>query len=118
VALIESEFGHFKLPEVATKDQRASELLTACRRFIRLDEDQQFAWTLWFDYFYNRVVHHSHDPDHKVPVHFAFGTPETWEAAAAKHGLVRERLIVTGMERPLNCLFHVTHILRKQGAEQ
>ncbi len=44
-------------------------------------------YTMWIDWFYNRVLHYSDNPSKKVNVPFNFRKPEEWKTAIESFGL-------------------------------
>jgi len=55
--------------------------------FTRLTHENQRLANIFFDHFYNRVIHYSSDPENKVPVPYNFNTPKGWNEPAEGLGL-------------------------------
>ena len=48
--------------------------------YDNLNEDEQRLVNIFFDHFYNRIIHYSEFPENKVNVPFNFRTPEQWNS--------------------------------------
>jgi ubiquinone/menaquinone biosynthesis C-methylase UbiE len=81
--------------------------------YLALSAEQQRKINIFFDHFYNRVLHYSKESNTKVNVPFNFNTPTDWEKVFAKYGLKQERLIQLGLDQPTVPEYHTLHILRK-----
>ncbi|HSV49479.1 MAG TPA: methyltransferase domain-containing protein, partial [Candidatus Acidoferrales bacterium] len=53
---------------------------------------EQHRVNIFFDHFYNRVLHYSKDAATKVNVPFNFNTPDNWKQLFAHHGLAQEKI--------------------------
>jgi ubiquinone/menaquinone biosynthesis C-methylase UbiE len=82
------------------------------RDYLSLSSEQQRKSNMFFDHFYNRVIHYSKDPMTKVNVPFNFNTPENWKRLFEKNGLKQEKLIHLGIDLPIVPEYHTLHILR------
>ena len=104
VILIESVYG-----------VTGKELLPAQRQqleaFIALTPEQQRMVNIFFDHFYNRVIHYTDDPSQKVKVPFNFNTPEGWKEHAASAGLRQTELVHLGLDQPTVPEYHTLHVL-------
>ncbi|MFH1650362.1 MAG: class I SAM-dependent methyltransferase [Candidatus Woesearchaeota archaeon] len=76
-------------------------------------EDQRFA-NVFFDHFYNRVIHYSEDAKNKVNVPFNFRQPErkdSWTELFEKEGLNQIALDYLGIDQPSVPEYHTLHVL-------
>jgi len=78
-----------------------------------LPAEQQRKVNIFFDHFYNRVLHYSKDAKTKVNIPFNFNAPNNWEKIFAKCGLKQETIIHLGLDQPTVPEYHTLHILRK-----
>ena len=78
-----------------------------------LSAEQQRKINIFFDHFYNRVLHYSKDAKTKVNVPFNFNTPANWETVFAKYGLKQEALVHLGLDQPTVPEYHTLHVLKK-----
>lgn len=83
------------------------------KNYLSLTPEQQRKVNIFFDHFYNRVLHYSKDAKTKVNVPFNFNTPNNWEEIFAKYGLKQETVIHLGVDQPTVPEYHTLHILRK-----
>jgi ubiquinone/menaquinone biosynthesis C-methylase UbiE len=81
--------------------------------YLSLTSEQQRKVNLFFDHFYNRVIHYSKDAKTKVNVPFNFNTPDNWQKIFAACGLKQEVLVHLGLEQPTAPENHPLHVLRK-----
>jgi 2-polyprenyl-3-methyl-5-hydroxy-6-metoxy-1,4-benzoquinol methylase len=81
--------------------------------YLALFAEQQRRVNVFFDHFYNRVLHYSKDADSKVNVPFNFNTPANWAKLFAEAGLVQETVVHLGLDQPTAPEYHTLHILRK-----
>ena len=81
--------------------------------YLSLSSEQQRKVNIFFDHFYNRVLHYSKDADKKVNVPFNFNTPCGWEKLFAAYGLKQEKIIHLGLDQPTVPEYHTLHVLRK-----
>lgn len=81
--------------------------------YLSLSAEQQRKVNIFFDHFYNRVLHYSKDADTKVNVPFNFNTPSDWEKIFAQCGLKQETIIHLGLDQPTAPEYHTLHILKK-----
>ncbi len=77
-----------------------------------LTEEQQRLVNIFFDHFYNRVIHYSEFKENKVNVPFNFQTPEAWKKFFAKHGLVQKKLVHLGFDQKTVPEYHTLHVLQ------
>ena len=109
IIVIESVFGIDKVVQEPNGDAYAQE---NARRFKALSPEEQRQANIFFDHFYNRVIHFSPDPAKKVNVPFNFNTPEGWKAIFEEHGFQQERLVYLGFDQPVVPEYHTLHVLR------
>ncbi|NLE05350.1 MAG: methyltransferase domain-containing protein [Crenarchaeota archaeon] len=81
--------------------------------YLSLTFEQQRKVNIFFDHFYNRVLHYSEDLETKVNVPFNFNTPEKWNSIFTDCGLKQECIIHLGLDQPTVPEYHTLHILRK-----
>jgi ubiquinone/menaquinone biosynthesis C-methylase UbiE len=82
--------------------------------YLTLDWEEQRRVNIFFDHFYNRIVHYSADPQKQVNVPFNFNTPQGWENLFRDEGkLTQERLIHLGIDQPAVPEYHTLHVLKK-----
>jgi len=84
------------------------------KHFISLDYEQQMMVNIFFDHFYNRVIHYSEDPAKKVNVPFNLNTPKAWKKLFEENGFKQEKLIHLGSDLPMVPEYHTLHVLRVQ----
>ncbi len=77
-----------------------------------LTNEQQRLVNMFFDHFYNRVIHYSEFEANKVPVPFNFQTPTAWKSFFQKNGLVQEKCVKLGFDQPTVPEYHTLHVLR------
>jgi ubiquinone/menaquinone biosynthesis C-methylase UbiE len=106
LVVIESVYG---VNGVAPGLQRTAENLA----FVGLTAEQQRLSNIYFDHFYNRIVHYSSDPATKVNVPFNFNTPEEWERLFKSAGLTQTRLTHLGIDQPVVPEYHTLHVCDK-----
>ncbi|MBU0530439.1 MAG: class I SAM-dependent methyltransferase [Candidatus Aenigmatarchaeota archaeon] len=82
--------------------------------YLSLNKDQQITANIFFDHFYNRIIHYNQDPEMKVSVPFNFNTPEGWRKLFETNGFKQENVIHLGVDRPLVPEYHTLHILRTE----
>ncbi len=83
------------------------------KSYLSLTPEQQRKVNIFFDHFYNRVLHYSKDAKTKVNVPFNFNTPNNWRKIFAECGLRQETIIHLGIDQPMVPEYHTLHILRK-----
>lgn len=81
--------------------------------FGNLSFEQQRQANIFFDHFYNRVIHYSSDPAKKVNVPYNFNTPEGWKNIFEQHGLTQVAVKQLGIDQPLVPEYHTLHVLEK-----
>src|SRR3989344_2250309 len=64
-----------------------------------LSSEQQRYVNIFFDHFYNRVIHYSAFKENKVNVPFNFKTPKDWKIFFTKHGLKQKKIIHLGFDQ-------------------
>ncbi|MBI4361178.1 class I SAM-dependent methyltransferase [Candidatus Micrarchaeota archaeon] len=107
VAVIESVYG--VEGDELTRDQRK-----AARAFVDLLPKQQRWANVFFDHFYNRVLHYSASPNGKVNVPFNFNTPAEWNRLFKAHGFDVEKTIHLGVDQPTVPEYHTLHVLQRR----
>lgn len=80
--------------------------------YIALPEEKQRMVNIFFDHFYNRVVHYAEDPSAKVNVPFNFNTPAGWRAIFEANGFIEETMVLLGIDQPVVPEYHTMHVLR------
>jgi SAM-dependent methyltransferase len=83
--------------------------------FGKLSVEKQRLTNIFFDHFYNRVVHYSKNKEHKVNVPFNFSTAEGWRRIFESQGLEQIAYEALGIDQPIVPEYHTLHVLRKQG---
>jgi SAM-dependent methyltransferase len=83
-----------------------------CPGYFALNPEKQRCVNIFFDHFYNRVVHYSADPVNKVNVPFNFNTPESWKHLFELEGMKQEKIIHLGLDQPVVPEYHTLHELR------
>ncbi len=91
---------------------RKEELETASA-YLELGAEQQRLTNVFFDHFYNRVLHYSDDPIKKVNMPFNFNTPENWTALFKGNGFREEQTVHLGIDQPAVPEYHTLHVLTK-----
>ena len=81
------------------------------QQYISLSPEQQRRVNIFFDHFYNRVIHFSSDPAQKVNVPFNFNTPERWKQIFERTGLRQEQVVYLGIDQPAVPEYHTLHVL-------
>lgn len=81
------------------------------QQYIALTPEQQRRVNIFFDHFYNRVIHYSNDPAQKVNVPFNFNTPAAWKELFEQTGLKQERIVHLGVDQPAVPEYHTLHVL-------
>ncbi len=81
--------------------------------FGRLMSEQQFVVNVFFDHFYNRIIHYNDVVDKKVNVPFNFNTPDEWRRIFEERGLRQVEMQCLGIDQPLVPEYHTLHILDK-----
>lgn len=76
-----------------------------------LTTEQQRRVNIFFDHFYNRVIHYSRFEENKVNVPFNFCTPNEWKVIFAKHGLKQHKVVHLGFDQPTVPEYHTLHVL-------
>jgi SAM-dependent methyltransferase len=80
--------------------------------FGRLHAEEQRCANIFFDHFYNRVIHYSDNPLTKVTVPFNFRTPEQWKDVFERNGNVQTGVVCLGIDQPTVPEYHTLHVLR------
>ena len=106
VIVIESVYGvnGKELPE-AKRSQIQS--------YLTLTSEQQRKVNIFFDHFYNRVLHYSKEAETKVNVPFNFNTPGNWRKIFTQYNLTQENVFHLGLDQRTVPEYHTLHVLRK-----
>lgn len=81
--------------------------------FGKLSTEKQRLACVFFDHFYNRIMHYNEDPAKKVNVPRKFNTPSGWEGIFKQNGLKQEAVRYLGIDQPLVPEYHVLYVLKK-----
>jgi SAM-dependent methyltransferase len=106
VIVVESVFG-------VDGKQLSLEMQTKVAGYVALSGEQQRKVNVFFDHFYNRILHYSADAAMKVNVPFNFNTPDGWRQVFLQNGLVQEEVVHLGLDQPTAPEYHTLHVLRK-----
>ncbi len=106
VIVIESVYG-------VTKERVSKSIAKKAGHYLELSSEQQRRVNIFFDHFYNRVIHYSANEKTKVNVPFNFNTPEGWKKVFEKEGLKEEKVIHLGIDQPAVPEYHTLHVLKK-----
>ncbi len=106
ILVIESVYGvkGKELPESTQENTKS---------YLSLNPEQQRKVNIFFDHFYNRVLHYSKDTKTKANVPFNFNTPDNWRKIFIDCGLKQETIIHLGLDQPTVPEYHTLHVLRK-----
>lgn len=80
---------------------------------IYQDEPERL-YTMWIDWFYNRVLHYAEDKTKKVNVPFNFRKPDDWELQIASRGLEVTNSIDLGAFQILNPEHHWLYVAERK----
>jgi len=105
VIVIESVYG-------VNGDELEAAQKLKCQHYLELDSEQQRMANIFFDHFYNRVIHYTEDLNKKVNVPFNFNTPTGWKETFEEYGLYQEKIIHLGIDQPVVPEYHSLHILK------
>lgn len=106
VIVIESVYGvDGKELQLAMKKKMAG--------YLALPSEQQRRVNIFFDHFYNRILHYSKDAACKVNVPFNFNTPTEWQRIFEDCGLRQEAVVHLGLDQPTAPEYHTLHVLTK-----
>ena len=83
------------------------------KNYLALTAEQQRMTNVFFDHFYNRIIHCSKDTKTKVNVPFNFNTPENWAKIFVQCGFKQESVIHLGIDQPTAPEYHTLHVLKK-----
>lgn len=100
VILIESVFG-VSAPQGAA---------LGAHEFLSLSYEQQRLSSIFFDHFYNRLIHYSDNAEDKVNVPFNFNTPMAWEALLKQCGAAQIYLEHLGIDQKAVPEYHTLHL--------
>lgn len=84
--------------------------------FTALDSETQRISNIFFDHFYNRIVHFSGEPAKKVNVPFNFNTPQNWDEIFKGRGLKEVATIHLGIDQAIVPEYHTLHVFDKLAA--
>ncbi len=82
--------------------------------YLALSGEKQRRVNIFFDHFYNRVLHYSTNPATKVNVPFNFNTPENWKRIFEENGLHQEAVVHLGLDQSTAPEYHTLHLLTKK----
>lgn len=93
-------------------------------QFRDLSKEQQLKANIFFDHFYNRIIHYSENEKQKVNIPFNFRQPlrliepkelleEGWENIFYEKGLKSVHFEYLGIDQPVVPEYHTLHILKK-----
>ncbi|MBU0979846.1 MAG: methyltransferase domain-containing protein [Nanoarchaeota archaeon] len=80
--------------------------------FGQLSHEDQWKVNVFFDHFYNRVIHYNADPSMKVKVPWNLNTQDGWRARYEAEGLKLEKVIRLGIDQALVPEYHDCYVLR------
>lgn len=80
-------------------------------QYLVLTSEQQRRVNIFFDHFYNRVIHYTDDPTQKVNVPYNFNTPEMWKTLFEQNGFRQEQVVHLGPDQPTVPEYHTLHVL-------
>lgn len=106
VLVIESVYG------VTGKELSETERKKA-NSYLSLSQEQQRMANIFFDHFYNRVIHYTPNSKTKVNVPFNFNTPDEWKKIFENKGFKQEKVVHLGIDQPTVPEYHTLHVLRK-----
>jgi len=106
VIVIESVYG-------VDGKELSAEMQQKIAGYLALTAEQQRKVNVFFDHFYNRILHYSKDAACKVNVPFNFNTPENWRNIFEENRLRQEAVVHLGLDQPTAPEYHTLHILRK-----
>ena len=78
--------------------------------FLALSPEQQRLAGIFFDHFYNRILHYSEIAADKVPVPFNFQSPEGWKALHEARGMKQTELVHLGIDQKTVPEYHTLHV--------
>src|SRR3989344_2880048 len=81
------------------------------KSYGNLKKEQQRFVNIFFDHFYNRIIHYSNFKQNKVNIPFNFRTPEDWNILFKKEKLIVKRTVYLGFDQPVVPEYHTLHIL-------
>lgn len=96
---------------VSNKGKAGDELHNA-KSYLSLNPEQQRLLNIFFDHFYNRIIHYSENPKMKIKVPFNFRTPEGWNEVFEKNGFEIEDCINLGLDQPVVPEYHTLHVAK------
>jgi len=82
--------------------------------FGRLTSEQQRLANIFFDHFYNRIVHYSDDLSKKVNVPYNHNTPQAWNNIFKQHGLRAITSQYLGIDQPIVPEPHMLYVVEVQ----
>lgn len=82
------------------------------KEFAGLSAEQQKNSNIFFDHFYNRIIHYTTNPANKVNVPFNFNTPQSWKKFFEQNGMDEEKMVPLGLDQSTVPEYHTLHILR------
>lgn len=107
LVVIESVFGVGDIPPDLLVDERN-------QMFLKRSFEEQRLTNIYFDHFYNRIVHHAEDPKDKVNVPYNFSTPEQWNRLLEAAGCAIKVVSHLGIDQPIVPEYHTLHVAVRQ----
>jgi SAM-dependent methyltransferase len=107
IYIIESVYGIGTDKKDSYKSQIAED-------FKKLNPEEQRSANIFFDHFYNRVIHYSSDPKTKVNVPFNFRQPEgkdSWQEIFKENGLKEIKTEYLGIDQAAVPEYHTLHVV-------
>lgn len=101
IIAIESVYGLDKHTKIIANNEK---------EYLKLNKDEQFKTNIFFDHFYNRIIHYTDDLKNKVPVPFNFQTISDWKKTAESLGLKEIKLKLLGLDQPIVPEYHSLHV--------
>jgi SAM-dependent methyltransferase len=106
VVVIESVYG-------VRGDELTNKQRGEMAHYIGLSSEEQLKVNIFFDHFYNRILHYDTNPYMKVNVPFNFYTPPKWKELFKELRLDAEDEIHLGLDQPKTVPeYHVLYLLR------
>jgi SAM-dependent methyltransferase len=82
------------------------------KAYGKLSREQQRLANIFFDHFYNRIIHYSEFKKNKVNVPYNFRTPQDWNKLFSKLDLAVEATIDLGFDQPTVPEYHTLHVVK------
>jgi SAM-dependent methyltransferase len=82
------------------------------KTYLSITPEQQRLVNIFFDHFYNRILHYREDPKMKVKTPFNFRTPEDWNKILENNGFEIKDCIKLGLDQPIVPEYHTLHVAK------